>query len=42
MGSGRPRTSEALCDMLLQAGFTGASPVKTGAPTLSGLVVARG
>jgi demethylspheroidene O-methyltransferase len=42
MGSGRPRTSETLCDMLLQAGFTKAKPIKTGAPALTGLIVAKG
>jgi demethylspheroidene O-methyltransferase len=42
MGSGRPRTSEALCDMLLQAGFTRAKSVNTGAPALTGLVLAKG
>jgi len=42
MGTGRPRTSEILCEMLLLAGFTKAKPVKTGAPALTGLVVAKG
>ncbi len=42
MGNGRPRTSEDLCDMLLQAGFTKPKPIKTAAPALTGLVVAKG
>jgi len=42
MGSGRARTPELLCDMLLRAGFRRPRLRRTTAPMLTGLIVARG
>jgi demethylspheroidene O-methyltransferase len=42
MGSGRARTPELLCDMLLQAGFRKPRQRRTGAAMLTGLIVAGG
>ncbi len=42
MGSGRARTPEALCAMLLAAGFKRPRRWRTAAPMLTGLIVARG
>ena len=41
MGQGRPRTSEELCALLLEAGFSHAQPRKTRRPMLCRLLVAE-
>jgi demethylspheroidene O-methyltransferase len=41
MGSGRPRTQQALCRMLLDAGFASAGAIRTAAPMLTSLIVAK-
>jgi len=42
MGTGRARTPQTLCAMLLEAGFKAPKPWRTAAPMLSGLIVAGG
>ena len=42
MGSGRPRSSDALCTMLRDAGFQRPHALRTSAPMLAGLIIAAG